>query len=133
VSTWHDKEALNPAAVDSLEYRENAHHSAHQDIVEITTAQVFVILTTDCELTPGGLWFEMGYAYSAALQVVVLGPHINIFCFLQYGVEQVDTDEACPEAVARHERDLAECDKALEAVSLPPRLQAGDAFMGAAL
>ena len=123
VSTWHDKEALNLAAVGE----------ARKDIAEINTAQVFVILTTDCELTRGGLWFEMGYAYSAALQIIILGPRINVFCFLQDDVKQVDTDEACLEAVAQYGQDLAECDTAMAAASRFARLQTGDASMEAAL
>jgi len=93
-STWHDIEATPAGLVPYSDpgHEDHARLAALRDIDQIQAADVFVILTEDCEKTPGGLWFEMGVAYDKCMPCFVLGPKINIFCYLPQ--VKVFTEEA---------------------------------------
>ena len=118
VSTWHDNEALHPIPFDSPEHADSSKHSAKRDIHELDMAECFIVLTSDCESTPGGLWFEMGVAYNLGIRIIVFGPLINVFCFLSEDAEElmdhVETEEACLETVAREAINVAAEDAAFE-------------------
>ena len=114
VSTWHDRDAINPVPPDSPEYQATAVGSALRDKREIRDSDLLLILTNDCEATPGGLWFEMGFAHASGIAVVFYGPRINVFCHLTDGVVQVDTEEAALAAVQIEAIDLATVVRAKE-------------------
>lgn len=55
---------------------------ALDDLEDVRRCDELHVLSTDCELTPGGLWYEMGYAAALGKRVRVIGPAINVFCLL---------------------------------------------------
>ena len=70
VSTWHN-----------LADSEDGTHTeaAHRDLLEIRKCDAVLVVTHDCELVPGGMHFEAGYAYGLGKEVYFLGPAVNIF------------------------------------------------------
>jgi nucleoside 2-deoxyribosyltransferase len=82
VSTWHRTEALAPLALDDPGRPAHLRSAAIRDIAEIDQSDALVILTEGCEQTPGGLWVEVGYALGRRKRVFVVGPQINVFCYL---------------------------------------------------
>jgi nucleoside 2-deoxyribosyltransferase len=82
VSTWHRTEALSPVPRDHPEYLDNSLRAAERDLQEIDESDALILFTENCEATPGGLWFEAGYAKALGKQCFVIGPRINIFCHL---------------------------------------------------
>ena len=83
-STWHDIEATPAGLVPYSDpgHEDHARLAALRDMDQIQAADVFVILTEDCERAPAGLWFEMGVAYDKCMDCYILGPKVNIFCCL---------------------------------------------------
>lgn len=81
VSTWHAAEAVNrplpKPATDRMS--DTAIAIATRDLREIDGCDAVIVLTTDCEATPGGLWFEAGYAKGQGKAVYVHGPRWNVF------------------------------------------------------
>jgi nucleoside 2-deoxyribosyltransferase len=57
-------------------------NNARRDIAELERADMLIVLTKNCELVPGGMHFETGFAYARAKRIVVIGPPTNIFHFL---------------------------------------------------
>jgi hypothetical protein len=94
-STWHDIEATPAGLVplDSPDYEAHAKLVAQKDLDQIQAADVFVLLSEECQQTPGGLWFEMGAAYNSMMNCYLLGPKINVFCYLPH-VQHFETEAA---------------------------------------
>ena len=70
VSTWHDlADTEDGARLDA----------ARRDLRELDECDAVVVVTTNCELTPGGLHFEAGYAYARGKKVYRIGNCVNIF------------------------------------------------------
>lgn len=53
--------------------------AALQDLFEIRKSDAVLVVTTDCDLVPGGMHFEAGYALGKDIKVFLLGPAVNIF------------------------------------------------------
>src|ERR1035441_3738782 len=68
-STWHDIEATPAGLVPYSDpgHEDHARLAALRDMDQIQAADVYVILTEDCERAPAGLWFEMGVAYDKCM------------------------------------------------------------------
>jgi nucleoside 2-deoxyribosyltransferase len=90
VSTWHRTEALNRPLPEPKKGAIDGPSAmiAVRELVEIETADALIVMSADCEWTPGGLWFEMGYASGLKKKVYVYGPRQNIFCHLVEDWEQ---------------------------------------------
>jgi nucleoside 2-deoxyribosyltransferase len=71
--TWPDEPVL-----DGLSYYD-AQRIAYRDIMEIDEADTLVVLTEQCELVPGGMHFETGYAWARGHRIIVIGPRVNVF------------------------------------------------------
>ena len=111
VSTWHDIE--NAADSDRIA-------AVKRDLAEIEAADAVLLVTHDCEQTPGGLHFEAGYAHAKGKALFIVGPRVNIFCDLaeryDYGILKADavTDSLTPNQrfvawlVAEGQFDLAQ-------------------------
>jgi hypothetical protein len=70
VSTWHtlpdDADGTHAEAVA-------------RDIREIDECDAIVVVSHNCEQTPGGLHFEAGYAFAKGKRLFLCGPSVNIF------------------------------------------------------
>ena len=55
---------------------------AYRDLHDLDEADAIFILTEGCELVPGGMHFEAGYAYASGKRIVVIGPRVNVFYHL---------------------------------------------------
>ena len=55
---------------------------AEQDVQEILSVPRVIVLTENCELTPGGMNFETGFAYAKGKRVIVVGPRVHVFHYL---------------------------------------------------
>jgi len=64
--------------------------SAKCDLEEIQSADAVIVWTEDCELVPGGMHFEAGYALGLGKRVIQIGPRVNIFYHLPT-IEHYDT------------------------------------------
>ena len=80
VSTWH----TIPDTQDT-----NVEVAVGRDLSELDKADSILLITKDCELTPGGLHFEAGYAYAKQKGFFILGPAVNIFCTLANPIKKV--------------------------------------------
>lgn len=70
VSTWHDLEdSQDGTRVEA----------AHRDINELNKCDAVVVVSAGCELVPGGMHFEAGYACGKGKELYILGPCVNIF------------------------------------------------------
>ena len=77
VQTWQDEDASKGSqAIDDHLY---AKQVAHRDLTELDRAEVVIILTEGCELVPGGMHFEAGYAYAQGKRIIVIGPRVHVF------------------------------------------------------
>lgn len=56
-----------------------AWQAAEQDLQDINDADALIALTQDCDLVPGGMHFEAGYAYAKGKKIAVVGPTVHIF------------------------------------------------------
>ena len=56
---------------------------AYRDIRQIDEADTIIVLTEECELVPGGMHFEAGYANALGKQMIVVGPRVNVFYNMQ--------------------------------------------------
>jgi nucleoside 2-deoxyribosyltransferase len=56
--------------------------AADRDLLEIEQSDGILVLTDDCEMVPGGMHFEAGYALGRKKQVHLVGPKVNIFYHL---------------------------------------------------
>ena len=52
------------------------------DLEDLDKADALVLYTEDCERVPGGMHFELGYAYAKDKPCYLLGPPVHIFCRL---------------------------------------------------
>lgn len=55
---------------------------AVKDMGEILDADTIIVLTENCEEVPGGMHFEMGFAYGIGKRIIVIGPRVHVFCSL---------------------------------------------------
>jgi len=56
--------------------------NARRDLQEIDEADALLLFTEDCELVPGGMHVEFGYALAKGKKLFLLGPPVNIFNYL---------------------------------------------------
>lgn len=84
VSTWHNLE-------DSADGSRT--EAARRDLRELDECDAVVVITQDCELVPGGMHFEAGYAYAKGKKIYLLGPCVNIF--YDYVATKVDCGFYC--------------------------------------
>lgn len=84
VSTWHDTEAIMlPLPKPEIgRASSTSFQIARKDLSEIISCDALIVLSQDCEATPGGLWFEAGYALGIQKPVYIVGPRFNVFCHL---------------------------------------------------
>lgn len=52
------------------------------DLDQIDYVPTVIVLTQECEKTPGGMNFEAGYAYAKGKRVIVIGPRVHVFFHL---------------------------------------------------
>jgi hypothetical protein len=53
--------------------------SAVRDLEQIDSVDTVLVWTDECELTPGGMNFETGYAFGTGKNIIVVGPRVHIF------------------------------------------------------
>jgi len=71
IQTWPDEKAnADPALCAAV------------DLDQIDWVPTVIVLTQDCEKTPGGMNFEAGYAVAKGKRVIVIGPRVNVFYHL---------------------------------------------------
>lgn len=78
---------INASWLDSVENDvgysvEDGQRYANRDLDEILSADILVLDTLD-ESTTGGREVEFGYAYACDKGLVVVGPHRNVFHYLE--------------------------------------------------
>jgi nucleoside 2-deoxyribosyltransferase len=67
IQTWADGDQATPVL------------AAQVDLEQIDAADMVLVYTKGCEMTPGGMHFETGYAYARGKQIVLIGPPTNVF------------------------------------------------------
>ena len=86
VSTWHKVEATPgynatmPPPAKGPERDARSMFVAERDLEEILGADAILLYTHECDLTPGGMWVEMGFAMALNKRVFIYGPRTNVFC-----------------------------------------------------
>jgi len=81
VSTWHTRPYKAGDSDALIKRRGAAYYVVKRDTSEIDACDVLILYTFGCELTPGGLHFEAGYAKGKDKHVLLMGPVINPFCW----------------------------------------------------
>jgi hypothetical protein len=71
IQTWPDEQVGTDPAL-----------CAAVDLDQIDWVPTVIVLTQDCEKTPGGMNFEAGYAVAKGKRVIVIGPRVNVFYHL---------------------------------------------------
>lgn len=92
VNTWHNEDATAHPQDDHLYAKE----MAHRDLREIDACDTVIVLTDGCELVPGGMHFEAGYAYAQGKRIIVIGPRVNVF----YHLGTIQSYASVPEFLA---------------------------------
>ena len=72
VSRWHTVED-EPWTVEEAVFF---------DLEDLNNADALLLYTEDCQAVPGGMHFELGYAYAKGKPCYLLGPSVHIFCRL---------------------------------------------------
>ena len=70
VSTWHNLEDADDGS---------RVEAAKRDLREIDDCDAVVVITYQCEVVPGGMHFEAGYAYAKGKKIYLIGNPVNIF------------------------------------------------------
>lgn len=66
--------------------------AAHIDLRDVERADTVVLLTVGCDVVPGGMHFEAGYAFALGKHIILVGPPVHIFCRLAH--QEFDSVEA---------------------------------------
>jgi nucleoside 2-deoxyribosyltransferase len=121
ISTWHRVEAVPeynsilPPPAKGPDRDARSMFVAQRDMDEIREADILFLYTHDCDLTPGGMWVEMGYAMALNKRVYVHGPRTNVFCHCATLVEFDDKgDIVIVEDSAKYFQVLSERNKLMQ-------------------
>ena len=73
IQTWTEEPV--ELVLDEMRQKE----LAYRDMRELDEADALFLLTEGCDMAPGGMHFEAGYAYAEGKHVVVIGPRVTVF------------------------------------------------------
>lgn len=80
-STWHREPYAPNVQLDEISDAK-LRRIAKRDIVELEAADAILVLSHDCLVGRGGMWWEFGYAYAQNKRTILIGEKVVIFAHL---------------------------------------------------
>jgi hypothetical protein len=92
---WIDQEVEEEDVTSDQEMRSYA----DRDLVDLERADAFVVFT-DQPSRRGGYWVELGLCLGNGVEAIVVGPRVNVFCYLPE-VQRFDSWDECLASLKR--------------------------------